>query len=199
MREFILSVIDLLLPPRRTDILVRALTIDLLQRISQEDSLPYHDARVQALVWEVKYYASSRALKLAGEYMGEKILTIASEEIGAPLLVPIPMHPYRRKVRGHNQTEVLCKTAVRFCGWSVVYAPKVLSKVVDTQTQQGLPKAERIKNVAHSMQADTRAVSGRACIVVDDVTTTGATLAEAKRALHAAGARAVYSTALARS
>ena len=42
-------------------------------------------------------------------------------------------------------------------------------------------------------------VEGRVCIVVDDVTTTGATFEEAKRALTTAGARAVYCIALARS
>lgn len=199
MREFILSFIDLLVPPRRTDLLIRTLTLETLQRLSNEDALPYHDARVQALVWELKYYASPRAARLAGACIGEQVLHSASEEIGTPLLVPLPMHKNRRKGRGHNQTEVLCKAALGFCGGSVTYAPKALIKTADTRTQQGLPKAERLNNVAHSMQGDDRVVAGRVCIVVDDVTTTGATLAEAKRALMHAGARAVHLLALAKS
>jgi predicted amidophosphoribosyltransferase len=71
------------------------------------------------------------------------------------------------------------------------YAPKALVRTVNTKTQQGLPRAERLKNIKNSMTAgpDAKKIAGRVCIVVDDVTTTGATFEEAKRALRQAGAR----------
>ena len=47
--------------------------------------------------------------------------------------------------------------------------------------------------------ARPRASAGRVCVIVDDVTTTGATFEECKRALKAAGARTVHCVALARS
>jgi ComF family protein len=199
MGNFFLSILDALLPPRKTELLVRTLTLEQLQRLSATETLPYHDARVQALVWELKYYASNRAAYLAGQYLSEQVLSLAAEELGTALLVPVPMHKKRRKARGHNQTEVLCEVLLPFCAGAVVYAPKALQRVVDTPTQQGRPKAERVKNVMHSMAADEKIVRGRACIVIDDVTTTGATLAEAQRALKAAGARAVHTAALAHS
>ncbi len=199
LKTFVMEIMDLLLPPRRTDRLVRTLTLEQLHRLEGEDGLPYHDPRITALIWELKYYKTSRASLLAGEYIAEALLAAASEELGVPLLIPVPMHPNRRKVRGHNQTEVLCKAALPFCAGAVEYRPHVLKRVVDTPTQQGLPKAERVKNVLNSMVADTEVLVGRAVIVLDDVTTTGATLAEAKRALRLAGARAVHCVALARS
>ncbi len=195
MRE----IMDLLLPPRRTDQLVRTLTLEQLHTLEGEDGLPYHDPRITALVWELKYYKTSRAAALAGEYIAEVVLATASEELGVPLLVPVPMHKNRLRERGHNQTEVLSRAALPFCAGAVEYRPDVLKRIVNTPTQQGLPKAERVKNVLNSMVADPKLVEGRACIVLDDVTTTGATLAEAKRALRLAGARAVHCVALARS
>ncbi len=198
MRELFLSIVDALWPPRRTELLVRSLTLRELRRLDEE-ILPYHDPRVTALVWELKYYGSGRSAELAGRYLGEQLLALAAEELGRPLLVPIPMHPVRRRERGHNQTESLCRALLPYTGGALEYAPQALRRIAHTPTQQGLPKAERMRNVQDCMQAESAMVTGRVCIVVDDVTTTGATLAEAKRALREAGARVVHCVALARS
>jgi ComF family protein len=132
--------------------------------------------------------------------LADELLALAAEELGVPLLIPIPMHPDRYKERGHNQTEVLCEAALRALGQGespFEYKRDVLKRVVDTPHQQGLARSKRLKNVEDSMVA--KDVEGRVCVVVDDVTTTGATLTEAKRALLAAGARRVHCVALARS
>jgi predicted amidophosphoribosyltransferase len=176
-------------------------------------------------VWELKYHANPRAAMLAGELLSEELLAIASEELGRPLLIPVPMHIARRRERGHNQTEVLCEAALKALGGAgnlyektvwlrrsrpedffsgkfpapYEYAPLALKRIKLTQEQQKLGRSQRLRNVAGSMEADPQAVRGRACVVVDDVTTTGATLAEAKRALKAAGAAKVYTVALAQS
>ncbi len=206
MGELLSYLLDLIVPPRPAERVVRSLTIQILESLSSEDGLPYHEPRVTALVWELKYHANSRSAALAGEYLAEILLAAASEEIGTPLLVPVPMHPARRRERGHNQTEMLCRAslfALRSLGEAVPvleYTPKALVRTVNTKTQQGLPRAERLKNIKNSMQvADPDRIAGRVCIVVDDVTTTGATFEEAKRALKAAGARSVHCIALARS
>lgn len=199
------GLIDLIVPPRPSERLVRALTLPALRALMREDSLPYHEPRVTALVWELKYYANRRAAALCGAVLGEILLGAAADEIGRPLLVPVPMHPARKAARGHNQTELLCKAALcalRSLGEAepVEYAPRALERVVDTRTQQGLERSKRLRNIKGSMRAaDPVCIAGRACIVVDDVVTTGATLAEAARALRQAGARSVSTVALARS
>jgi ComF family protein len=193
--------IDLIIPPRTTERVVRGLTGAQLRALMHEDGLPYHDPRVTALVWELKYYGSRRAAALCGALLGELLLAAAAEEIGTPLLVPVPMHAARRAQRGHNQTELLCKAALKALRTSALeYAPHALVRTTNTKTQQGLERSKRLRNVQGSMRAaEPRRIAGRACIVVDDVETTGATLAEAKRALRAAGARSVATIALARS
>ena len=200
IKEFFADIIDLVLPPRPAERVVRSLHIETLQSLGGEEPLPYHDPRVTALVWELKYHGTRRSAALAGEYMAEVLLAAASEELGTPLLVPVPMHAARRRERGHNQTELLCEAALKHVENTFEYAPKVLVRTINTKTQQGLPRAERLKNIKNSMLVVyPKLVDGRVCIVVDDVTTTGATLEEAKRALKAAGARAVHTIALARS
>ena len=79
------------------------------------------------------------------------------------------------------------------------YAPQALKRTKLTAEQQKLDRARRLKNVKGSMEADPAVVAGRVCVVVDDVTTTGATLTEAKRALKEAGALRVHTVALAQS
>ncbi len=199
--------IDVLIPPRPSERVVRTLNLQMLESLSSEDGLPYHDPRVTALVWELKYYANRRAAALAGALLAEKLLAVAAEELGTPLLVPVPMHAARRRERGHNQTELLCKAALfalrssqSEVGPVLEYAPKALVRTTNTKHQQGLPRHIRLKNIKNSMTAPNPAlVRERVCIVVDDVATTGATLEEAKRALRKAGARVVHTVTLARS
>ena len=200
--SFLSSLLDFIAPPRQTEKLVRALSLDNLQKLilqgGQAGILPYHDERVRALIWELKYYANNTAATLAAELLHETLIAIASEQLGTPLLIPVPMHKTRKRMRGHNQTEVLCEALLPYVAGFFEYAPSTLARVKNTAQQQGLEKHVRLTNVAHSMVAGP-SVAGRVCIVVDDVSTTGATFAEATRALKAAGARHVECIALAQS
>jgi competence protein ComFC len=199
-RDLIGGVVDILVPPRDTDRLVRDLTLEDLLNIQTEDGLPYHDPAVRALVWEIKYFANKKAAGLAGELLAEELLALAQEEIGKPLLIPVPMHAARRRERGHNQTELLCEAALQHIPGVFDYAPTILARATNTSQQQGLERMKRLQNVKNSMRVtNQKLIEGRVCIVVDDVSTTGATFTEAKRALKEAKARRIICVALARS
>lgn len=203
-KSFLSLILDFVAPPRQTDTLVCALSLDDLQKLTLQGGqigiLPYHDERVRALVWELKYYANNTAAKLAAELLHETLIAIATEQLGKPLLIPVPMHPARKRARGHNQTEVLCEALLPAVGEFFDYVPEALVRTRATLQQQGLEKHIRIKNIAQSMQAkEPEKIRGRVCVVIDDVSTTGATFAEAMRALKAAGARHVECIALAQS
>lgn len=203
LKRFLSFLLDLLASPRRTQQQVRNLTLAELEPLllrGQTGLLPYQDTRVRALVWEVKYYADEHAAHLCGALLADALIAIATESIGKPLMVPIPMHPTRRRARGHNQTEVLCEAALLYMADFVEYRPDVLVRTRNTPPQQGLQKHIRGKNLENSMlTTETNSVNGRICIVVDDVSTTGATFAEAARALRAGGARQVIPLALAQT
>ncbi len=207
MRQGIFSyMLNFLVPPRKTERAVNGLSYEDLARRKIESErlhmgmLPYSQEAVRALVWELKYYANKKALALAGMSLQEELLAIAEESIGIPLLVPVPMHPKKRRKRGHNQTELLCEAALHGIAGAFEYAPRALERTRNAVAQQSLKKEKRLANVHLSMRAaDTGLVRGRICVVVDDVTTTGATFREAKRALLEAGAPKVLCLALAQS
>ncbi|MDE1924831.1 MAG: ComF family protein [Patescibacteria group bacterium] len=220
---------DMVALPRPTERVVRQLTIErlralALRNLQGEGGLPYHAREARALVWELKYHASARAASLAGEFLSERLLGEAADSIGRPLLIPVPMHPARRRERGYNQTELLCEAALKalqgsgktviqnslgiaedflhdsFAGAIFDYAPDILERIKNTTPQQGLLKYKRLRNVKNSMRVkDPARVVGRVCVVVDDVSTTGATLLESARALRRAGASSVVGIALAHS
>ena len=192
------KLLSVIIPPRSSERDVEALTVEELFDLQTSQGLPYANNIVRSLVWELKYHANPRAAALAGELLAEELLAIASEELGKPLLIPMPMHRIRIRERGHNHTAFLCTSALTHLGDVYEYAPESLKRTRYTPEQQKLSRSERLVNLKNSMQASPQ-VRGRVCVVVDDVTTTGATLAEAARALKAAGAARVHTIALAQS
>lgn len=202
-RSYAGILLDNILPPRASQKALRTLTREDLLDLhpTRLGALPYHDPSVRALIWEIKYYANPRALSLCGPLLAERILGVASESLGTPLLIPIPMHAKRKKERGHNQTELLCAAALHANPTlPIEYAPSLVVRTKETKPQQGLPEHERKHNVRLTMRVlAPEKVRDRVCIVVDDVSTTGATGAEALRALQEAGAREVHILPLAQS
>ena len=105
-----------------------------------------------------------------------------------PLLVPIPLAPKRLRQRGYNQSEAVAVALSR--RWSIPVVD-VLIRSRETATQTALTPETRLANVAGAFTART-ADRGARIVLVDDVFTTGATLAEAARALEQAGARTIF-------
>lgn len=107
---------------------------------------------------------------------------------GPPVLVPIPLHATRWRERGYNQAEDLTRSAARILRLSV--RPHGLRRNRDALPQTGLSRRQRLVQPAGTFSAERW--EGGPAIVIDDVTTTGATLREAARALCDAGAPAVF-------
>jgi ComF family protein len=112
---------------------------------------------------------------------------------GAAAVVPVPLHPSRRRHRGFNQADDLA----RHLGLPVVDA---LRRLRATAPQAELPAARRHANVRDAFAARRRAASLRTSVVVliDDVSTTGATLNACAHALKEAGVREVRALTAAR-
>ncbi len=114
---------------------------------------------------------------------------------GVDALVPVPLAPARQRERGFNQATLIAERLGRARG--VPVRPRWLRRQRPTLAQTDLNAAERRRNVAGAFAASP-AVAGRSLVVVDDVFTTGATVAECARALRSAGARPVAVLTVAR-
>ncbi|MBD0282941.1 MAG: ComF family protein [Thermoleophilaceae bacterium] len=111
-----------------------------------------------------------------------------------PALVPVPLHPARRRRRGFNQAAVLAEALARRTGLPVA---DCLSRSGRSGSQVGRPRPARLSAPPGRIRAHAL-VPGRT-LVVDDVATTGATLAACARALRAAGTRDVRAITFARA
>lgn len=113
------------------------------------------------------------------------------------IIVPVPISLSRKAERGYNQAALLARPiALRF---GVNYCPKALIKTRETRSQVGLNLEERRKNVHGAFESDQQVVAGKRVLVVDDVTTSGATLNACADALRTAGAMEIYCLTLARA
>jgi ComF family protein len=168
---------------------------------------------VSALAAAARYDGPMRAIIQAFKYDGHQ--TIAAplavrlaahphlDLDRADIVVPVPLHPWRRLVRGFNQAERLA----RHLGPPVVQA---LRRTQWTPAQAGLQANARSLNVRNAFALASRCTSGRRralrdrlsgarVLLVDDVVTTGGTLSACARVLREAGAREVRAVAVART
>ena len=176
------------------------------ERQTEEWIYPLFDYRhppMKRAVWLFKYAGKKNLVKTFGENLAEYIMLELSElepleNFRNPILIPIPLSRKRLKERGYNQAELLCESILAK-NKNLTYMKKVLVKTKETEHQARLKDRDnRLKNLIGSFEVvDISLIKNRNIILVDDVTTTGATLTEAKKVLRKAGARKVIGFTLA--
>ena len=115
-------------------------------------------------------------------------MTSSPHSTDCVVLVPIPTSRAAYRRRGYRVIELVARRAG-------LKTARLLRIVGATADQRGLSREARRRNVAHSLRA--RGAAGVQVIVIDDVVTTGATLAEAVRALRAGGADVIGAATIA--
>lgn len=143
-------------------------------------AFPYEGAAMQ-LIRRLKFESVRAAAIPLAEEMA--YLDAGEEE----LIVPVPTDERRRRQRGFNQSTLLAAHMAKRLGMPMAEA---LRRTQRRAPQRGLNAAQRKKNLLGCMAA-SEAVKGKRILLIDDVYTTGATAAEAARALLAAGAQSV--------
>jgi len=146
---------------------------------------------VDRLVLALKFGRRLALAELFGAALAERA---AGRRVDA--LVPMPLGCARLAERGFNQALEIARHLARSTG--VALAPGLAQRVRDTAPQTGLPHDERAANVRGAFECEA-GEAGRTLAVIDDVMTTGASLAELARTLKRAGAVRVENWVVART
>ena len=158
-------------------------------------AVAYDDVSRQAIL-ELKHAGRRDGLRAMGNWMALAGRDILPE---TDWLVPVPLHYQRLASRGFNQAAWLTQGVARQTGTLALI--DALSRKRNTQSQRGLTARQRQRNVAGAFEVRKSRLSrikGSRVTLVDDVLTTGSTLAACTKALKRAGATRVNVLVLAR-
>lgn len=152
---------------------------------------------VRELIHRYKYDRHIQLRRPLGLLLAETLAPVVAEW-HADLLLPVPLHRRRIRKRGFNQAALLVELLAR--EWQLPQERHLLQRVRWTEPQVNLPAPARPGNVKGAFALGKGAeVEGKRIILVDDVFTTGSTIAECGRVLKRAGATAVFAVTLARA
>ena len=163
------------------------------------------DELVSLFVFEKEgpFQKIAHALKYSGAQqlgveLGRRLGTVLQRDgIEADMIVPVPLHKRKLRERGYNQSELLTRCVARQL---TLPCCEGLARVRPTAPQVGLTDSQRQENVRNAFRCrNAGQISGRRILLVDDVMTTGATVASAAQALLDGGALRVSVLTVARA
>jgi competence protein ComFC len=163
----------------------------------------YKDKYIKRALWLLKFHnrkmvADAFGVKLYEELVAQLEDRTLFENFVDPILIPIPLSKKRLHERGYNQAELLARALVRNSGEKIPIETNALFKVRETDRQALIrERSRRLGNLTRAFNADSTHVRGKNIVLIDDITTTGATIIEARRALKKAGARKVLALTVA--
>ena len=165
----------------------------------------YRHPPIKKIIWLIKYSGKKRILKDLAEILYERIIEEYSElkimeNFKNPILIPVPLSKKRYKERGYNQAEFLCREIIKIdANKYLTLDTNILFKNKETEHQAKIKdKSHRLRNLSGTFEIKTGInLKNKNIILIDDVTTTGATLTEAKKVLKNAGARKIIAFTIA--
>lgn len=160
------------------------------------DEAPSYDGGFAAVAYEDEARRVVHALKYSGRgFIAKNIAYIINETVKKAveydIIVPVPMHRTKLKLRGFCQTTLTAEYLSRFSGKPV--SKGNLVRVRNTPAMSGLDEDRRKQNVKNAFGImDEDEFRGKTILLIDDVLTTGSTADECALQLKSAGAEAVF-------
>lgn len=158
----------------------------------------YASGEIRSLIHALKF----QYVRSAGEFLGGLLATYAqsvSFDWKEYVIVPIPLGARRLRERGFNQSEIIAEALARPLGLQLETENLIRPKNTTPQSELKEPE-ERRENVRDCFALRSpETLKGKHTLLVDDVTTSGATLLEAARVLKAAGAKKIVALTVAKT
>lgn len=152
---------------------------------------------VRKLVHEFKYGKQLHLRHPVADWLVETLDDPRLQGRRFDIVVPVPLHPARKRERGFNQAELLAELLSARTGLPMLDA---LERIRYTTTQTAFDRTERIENLRDAFRLRKNVdVRGLRVLLIDDVLTTGSTLSECARVLKAEGALSVHAATAARA
>lgn len=159
------------------------------------------DHLLSALEYDEKTKKIVHALKFQGiEATGQLCAELIYHTVLLPecdLIIPVPLHPKRQKTRGYNQAALIAKHLALLMGKP--HCPALTRKIHTSAQARSKSREDRLANLsgAFALTVPPCTIQGKTCLLVDDVTTTGATLNECAKVLKQNGAKTIIGVTLA--
>lgn len=152
---------------------------------------------VRQIIHEFKYGKQLHLRHPVADWLAETLDDPRLQGRRFDLVVPVPLHPARKRERGFNQAELL---ADALSARANVPMRNALERLRYTTTQTAFDRAERMQNLHNAFRLRKKVdVRGCRVLLIDDVLTTGSTLSECARVLKASGAISVHAATAARA
>lgn len=146
----------------------------------------WYGSELSRIIQALKFEGRQNLARLLTPLMAETLLE-AWDLREIDLVVPVPLHPKRQRERGYNQAALLARGLAQQVG--LPFRPAALARMRCTLPQVGLSDPERARNLRHAFWSPPSSkIMDLRILLIDDVMTTGATVASATEALLAAGA-----------
>jgi ComF family protein len=139
----------------------------------------YEDKILMRLIHNLKYYFAKDIGKILAEIIFkflEKNNLLEYIRANKFVIMPVPLHQKRKKWRGFNQAEIIARALALKIGTEFI--GDKLIRVKNKKSQTKLDKKERKDNVKDCFDWQGESLTGKKIILIDDVSTTGATLNE---------------------
>lgn len=175
----------------------------------------YESPVTKKLIWSLKYKRSLDIAPLVAPYLietiieelSDKLIPVGYEQTPTITLLPVPLSRARSRSRGYNQAEELAKAMIQLHPEQFVLANKLVKKIKDTPSQVSLKnRQQRLNNLKGAFQINQEELrrlnqnynlAEKIIVIIDDVSTTGATIEEIRKILKQHKLPHVYGLVLA--